>query len=280
MTWTDPSPISSASWTAARESVHYGAYLLASVAHSVLAAAEDDSHSNLAFQSATESLGTRELGHGLTLHLDIQSLRLELQRKGSVVDTTRLSSRTIDESLAWVAQSLKDAGISASIARRTYPDFPDHPLMTDGRFESRDEPARRALAAWFSNATDLLGGIRAAEGEMSEPRVWPHHFDLGALISESEDLSRSIGLGFSPGDEHFGEPYFYCSPYPAPNNDGSLPALAQGRWITHPFTSAILTETDLNALESGSRGPAAQRYFAEAIEQCRALIRDGADERP
>ena len=73
---------------------------------------------------------------------------------------------------------------------------------------------------------------------MSEARIWPHHFDIGALITLSADGQQSIGLGMTPGDTHFDQPYFYCSPYPAPEAGTTLPILAAGKWTTDGFASA------------------------------------------
>jgi hypothetical protein len=59
--------------------------------------------------------------------------------------------------------------------------------------------------------------MSAAIAEASEVRCWPHHFDLGSLIvvetSADGELTKSIGIGLSPGDEAHAEPYFYVSPF-------------------------------------------------------------------
>jgi len=53
--------------------------------------------------------------------------------------------------------------------------------------------------------------------------------------------SRTTGVGFSPGDDFYDEPYFYVSLYPAPDV-ASLPRLpAIGHWHATPFTAAIAT---------------------------------------
>ena len=80
-------------------------------------------------------------------------------------------------------------------------------------------------------------------GGMDVPpvRCWPHHFDLDTLIyfpAKNPDEVRTLGIGFSPGDEYYDEPYFYVSIHPAPDVAMlGLPAIAH--WHTDDFTAAV-----------------------------------------
>ena len=59
--------------------------------------------------------------------------------------------------------------------------------------------------------------VDRAQGDvgLGDDRVWPHHFDLGALLKlTAEKPDHMLGLGLSPGDTGIDMPYFYCSPYP------------------------------------------------------------------
>ena len=68
-------------------------------------------------------------------------------------------------------------------------------------------------------------------------RYWPHHFDLDCLVALGR--GRTIGVGFSPGDEFCDEPYFYISMWPEPSIPG-LPLLpAMGHWHTYKFLAAM-----------------------------------------
>jgi hypothetical protein len=75
-------------------------------------------------------------------------------------------------------------------------------------------------------------------------RCWPHHFDIALLVRLDEgggEEARSIGIGFSPGDEYYQEPYFYISPYPSPKNP-TLPTLPPGGHLhTRDFFAAVGT---------------------------------------
>ncbi|MEM8766372.1 MAG: hypothetical protein AAGE43_02925 [Pseudomonadota bacterium] len=73
-------------------------------------------------------------------------------------------------------------------------------------------------------------------------RCWPHHFDLAVLFTLSTgdpETARSVGVGFSPGDETLAVPYFYCTPWPVPEPLPSEPVPAPFHWHREGFTSLI-----------------------------------------
>ena len=73
-------------------------------------------------------------------------------------------------------------------------------------------------------------------------RCWPHHFDLAVLFALEEgdpETAQAIGVGLSPGDETFILPYFYCSPWPAPDPLPSAAPPAPSRWHRGGFTSLV-----------------------------------------
>ena len=56
---------------------------------------------------------------------------------------------------------------------------------------------------------------------------WPHHFDIATLVKLEDGQpanARSIGVGVSPGDEYYAQPYVYVSPWPR-FDAGKLPDL-------------------------------------------------------
>ena len=270
MNWKETGDVERSALADERLQLHYGAYLLASAAHSILPHEDDDSHSNLELNADHMALVTRSFLSGFTLQLNLVPFEIVVCRGGVVKSSTLLTGQSVDQVLGWIERALGSQGLEMSVARRNYPDFPESPLMQSGVFSSAGEAERRELGHWFANAQQLIDTLGSSESAMSAPRIWPHHFDLGALIPVSEDGSRSIGLGFSPGDAQIPEPYFYCSPYPAPDAATTLPPMPAGEWTREGFTSAILTATEIQA--SGSQSSCAQSYLEAAVAGCRVLI--------
>ena len=62
--------------------------------------------------------------------------------------------------------------------------------------------------------------------------------------------ARAVEVGISPGDESYGEPYFYISPSPQLNID-NLPHLpTPGHWHTKGFVGAIATATEVLSMSN------------------------------
>jgi hypothetical protein len=86
---------------------------------------------------------------------------------------------------------------------------------------------------------------------------WPHHFDIATLVSLEEGSpanARSIGVGASPGDQYYDQPYFYISPWPRFDGEKLPDPPAPGRWHTEGFFGAVLTGEEILAMKDRGRG--------------------------
>ena len=134
------------------------------------------------------------------------------------------------------------------------------------------------MAPGYGGADFLLRELESAASGASEVRCWPHHFDLATLItlSGSGEEARTVGVGLSPGDDSYREPYYYVTPWPYPRGR-LLPELPAGRWHTEGWVGAILRGSDLAAAPAGR--PAGQvemaRGFLRAAVQASQALLDG-----
>jgi hypothetical protein len=182
-----------------------------------------------------------------------------------------LGGRSDADARRWVGEQLSARGLDARALDANAPyEIPDHPVARGGVYgESESGDAIVELAAWFANAAASLEAARnemRARGHAPSPvRTWPHHFDMASLtLLEAGDAehARSLNAGFSPGDEHYQEPYFYLSPYPYPD-PAKLPALsAVGHWHVHGFTAAIAPASRI--LATADRQASAEAFLAAA----------------
>jgi hypothetical protein len=238
----------------------------------VLPHEEDDSHASLGFDPQHRSLFTHPLAPDtVCLHLDLPTLTLVLRRDSKTEGKFPLAGETLESALDWGGGQLNGSlPPGSSIRQRKYADFPESPLMQGAVFQTASAAALGDLANWFGNGLELLEGLRNEHPEMSPTRVWPHHFDLGAIVPLPGGADRMIGVGLSPGDRSYGQPYFYCSPYPQPASDARLPNLPLGHWHTADFVSAVLTAEELQACPSQSH--AAPHYLAGAMAACHLAL--------
>src|SRR5260221_14637552 len=88
--------------------------------------------------------------------------------------------------------------------------------------------------------------------------------------ADTAQSARSIGIGVSPGDEFYDQPYVYISPSPQLNT-AQLPDLpAPGHWHTQGFVGAVVTGEAILAL--ADRGPGALAFIKAAFEIGRARL--------
>jgi hypothetical protein len=87
----------------------------------------------------------------------------------------------------------------------------------------------------------------------SPVRCWPHHFDLATLITlpaRNACATEYIGVGLSPGDDYYDEPYFYVSAHPEPD-PAALPSLPiLGHWHLRDFIAAVATFHKITAAKN------------------------------
>src|SRR5439155_8785429 len=124
--------------------------------------------------------------------------------------------------------TLADLGLHGAGGVTLPYDIAAHPVAAGGRYScASDRLAFVELARWFDAAADILEEVRLRLAGTASVRCWPHHFDIATLLSLGRgdpETAAAIGIGMSPGDAYYLQPYFYVSPWPAPPVD-ALPSL-------------------------------------------------------
>lgn len=208
---------------------------------------------NDALWTDTAHLGDRRLRAGLRL----ESLTVELQEDGQQAQTLSLSGRTLSEGFDWLNETIRKNGPLEKRIERAELTLPKHPLENGEPFHTNEANALTALARWFGAAHDTLEAARRDIPNVRNVYHWPHHFDIAALVVLDPDKpfedTRSIGLGLSPGDGNYAEPYWYVQPWPYPKVE-QLPALeGDGTWHTKDFVSAVLPAARMKTVDQAAR---------------------------
>jgi hypothetical protein len=187
--------------------------------------------------------------HGLTAHKIIDLLRSELSNHG--IESTQLGLALHYE--------IPDA-------------LADNEPFNQGNLKDLDE-----LTRYFSNADATLHSIITQYEYTAPIRCWPHHFDIATLIKLDPHLSsedaRSIGVGLSPGDSGYPQPYFYVNMWPYPDiEDEKLPPLPGGSWHTKDWIGAVLTADEIVKQESQSQQSFVGNFLTSAITNMSTLL--------
>ncbi len=237
-----------AALTGSRLQVHYAIQWLSRAARSFIDPVADDSHTNLFWIPEIRSFASQKLPTGWTFGLRLPELELFVLDAQGSRDTLHLDGMTEDDASHWVYKRIEKMGYDPYSMEYALPyKMPDHSVAREGTYEAIDESfALNELARWFTSASRILSQVseiykRVSPG-ISPIRCWPHHFDLAIRIRLDKGYSnggRSIGVGLSPGDEYYKEPYFYVNPWPPLDVARLRPLEALGHWHTNGFIAAV-----------------------------------------
>lgn len=259
---------------AARTLAHRAVQWPARAARANLNPAPDDSHTSLTWDPEMAALLTQPLDGGVRVGLRMAVHELVFT-KGSRTEAFVLAGNADAEAGEWLDGKLAAEGLKpASSTKLPY----DMPPALFGR-AAEEAPRLAALAVWFAAGAELLEELRKKTQRFkpgpTPVRCWPHHFDIAMLVELDHAMAksaRSIGIGLSPGDAYYAQPYFYLSPHPRPYT-ANLPSLPPGgRWHTKGFFGAVATAIDLLALPDPRAGllKIVDAAFAESLRRLEA----------
>ncbi len=210
----------------------------------------------------------------------LTSILLDSHRE--TIASLALTQKTLAEGMNWLKDEIAKLGADASkIEFLAYPpdDFPDHPLAHGAAFHNREESGRQELIDYYAHTHRLLQEIVDATEDASPIHIWPHHFDMAILImlaGKKGGEPMTIGIGMSPGDKIYDEPYWYVSPYPYPDTV-SLPSLAgHGFWHTEHWVGAVLNASKLTQDTAEAQEEQVRAFLQSALEASEALLRQHA----
>jgi hypothetical protein len=268
--WQTIAKISPDELVESRLQLHYAIQFIAATGAALAEPLPDYSHTSLDWNPDLEMFvgSAIRATQSFQVALDPVSLTLILlNQQSEPITALPLSGTTMAAGLSWLQSELTQLGVDASkMAFLDYPpdDFPDHGLAHGAAFDASSELALSELTDYYANTHQLLQDIIATHEDASAIRIWPHHFDMATLIMLPGMINGSpltVGVGLSPGDASYHEPYWYVSPYPYPDPAG-LPALdGQGFWHTQHWVGAVLPASRLTE----SVGAEAQQQQVEAF---------------
>jgi len=265
----------------ARLLAHHALQWLARAAWANLKAAPGDSHSSAEWDAGLAALVSRPMTTGsgeIRVGLRIAGFTLVILRRGAVLDAFQLDRKTDAEAGTWVDSKLKSLGLKPAKGVLLPYEIPDHAVGRDAPYDCSSAGRELGeIGRWLAGSADLLEEFRAKHRALRPGpgplRCWPHHFDIATLVrleESTQDSAKSVGIGLSPGDEHYAQPYFYVSPWPR-IADARLPQLPPpGHWHTQGFLGAVATGEDILSLSN--RGSELMGFVEAAFQiSCESL---------
>ncbi len=260
----------------AKSQAHYAAQWLARYGRSYLVPLKDDSHTAILWNQSAKMFLSLSSRQG-ALAFDIPTLTLFwLDPRGSMGTGFSLDGKTDKEVEGLLRAMLGEVGLNPAALKTELPyEMKGHEIGSGGAYEIKgNEKGLRTLADLYHQASGILEGVKKREMGASQVRCWPHHFDIATLMSldreKDPEKAKSIGVGFSPGDQTYQEPYYYITPWPYPDTSDLLADPELFDWHTEGFIAAVIPqsmwpEDNLeNFLKSG---------LIEAISVCQVLLK-------
>jgi hypothetical protein len=271
--WQATDPAAAHTLRDARLQLHYAAQFGTALGISFLPKEPDDSHTNLGWSGARGALMSRAVDGSrgpVSAGVLVADLAVLLTVDGGVAAAIPLDRTTIPAAADHLRHALTAAGLDRSrYALDRHYELPAHPVATGSEFDASDWSAFDQLARWYGNSVLELNRLASDEAGASEVRTWPHHFDTATLISHGE--GRSNGVGFSPGDQYYDEPYFYANVSPQPDADRLTGSLAgDGSWHTRDWIGAVLPGSRVHG-DATAQQSQVREFLDSALAACRTL---------
>lgn len=270
--WRRVGAVAPPSLVDARLQLHHALQIIVSAPISYLVPRPDDSHTNLEWLPDHEALGTNWLTGPSRLRFALHPARLALlaiDEGSQALSRYTLGGHTVDEGVAWLRATLAGTGYNGSkLTTMKHYEIPAHSVAAGRPFSHEPREAFAELARYYANAHELTSRLAAERPGASLPRCWPHHFDLATLITlpATGRGTRTVGVGLSPGDEYYAEPYFYVGPYPHPSADRLKPLGSLGGWHTEGWVGAVLRASELVQLPGDQQKQVTLAFANEAIQ--------------
>lgn len=237
----------------ARAIAHRAAQLLTKAARANLEPEPDDSHSSLTWDRERRMFRSWPLGEpGNETHIGLMLSPLTLFVLGAKEMRYPIAGLSVEAAERLLSGILLDVGL-IGIDNVALPYELPAEVAAITEFEpTMDDQLLAALAAWYDVAAESLSTLVSDNSDLrpgpSPVRCWPHHFDIATYVSlASGDLetARGIGVGMSPGDDDYAQPYFYVNPWPHLDADTLPPAAAPGHWHVQGYVGLIATADEI-----------------------------------
>jgi hypothetical protein len=255
----------------ARTTLHNAVQLIASTANVLAEPKADDSHRSFSWDPGLLAFQGVHLAGDFFVRVRAVEFVAELVSvRNAVLASIELEGKPLTESLRALQEDMPVPNGQRSFDFAVFDDIvPDEDLIANP-LTLAPLGAREELAQQYNHAFHTLQFVVAADATAEAIRTWPHHFDMATILHPTAE--KSIGLGLSPGDADYAEPYWYITPSPELKNAEEAALPQPWRWHTKGWTGLVLPIAKL--LDFTTPGQE-DEVLARSMDQCLALARRG-----
>lgn len=280
-----PQTISPQALTEGRLQLHYAIQCIAAVGAALAEPLPDESHVSLSWNPTLEVFMGAPIQAETPFRVILDPISLTaglINQQNRIFASQSLHQKTLPEALDWHKHELVKLNVDTrQIELLTYPpDFPDHPLAHGACFDTHQlVTARWELTLYYANTFHLLQKIGSDHEDATPVHIWPHHFDMATLLylpGKKHREPMTIGIGLSPGDTNYTEPYWYVSPYPYPQVERFPELDGNGFWHTQDWVGAVLTTSNLVADSVQAQQAQVRSFLKSARMASQTLLQESS----
>jgi len=278
--WQKLNNISLTKLVETRKQLHQAVQLSALTGRAFLPKVDDDHFASLLWNKEKDVLSGQAWGkdnYKTALNFKEFSILL-LDKNNETINSFSLNEISYNNAFKKLKEMVELTGEDADKLSTSPPyEIPVYPTATNENFNFFEKIYFEELGKYFANANLVLKNVVKNNPEASEIGCWPHHFDIATLLvlNDNKDNYKSVGVGLSPGDDNYDQPYFYITPWPYPNIDAiTLPDLPSSSfWHTEGWVGAILTaENILNFNSAEEQHNAVNKFIDIGIKENKDLM--------
>lgn len=228
--------------------IHIAAQYLATASINFLEKKEDDSHTNLGFNSEKGYLETWPLDDkGCKMAFDYHQFSLHWLKNENTRLNLLLDGKTHKEVVKWISEVSLALGRKEPYVYELHYNLPYAKITDDFTFRKPAQNELNTLLKLRHIAQGALEKIIDTLGLDTTVRIWPHHFDTGAFVYLGGETNHAIGLGLAIPDTMIDDYYFYLSGYSGHKqlDTSNFNKLTQGKWHNNGFKGAVLPATGI-----------------------------------
>lgn len=197
-----------------------------------------------------------------------------IDEKIRVIDSFEIHGNTFNQLMVWFEEHIGQLGLPVENFNVNLPyELPDYATEKKQEFDLSDMALSDAFAHFYANSRVILEKLKASFPGAGETTVWPHHFDqaISVMLKDSgnPETSSYLGLGMSPGDQFYNQPYFYVNSWPYAEED-QLQSLKFGKWHTDDWVGAVFTAEEI--WETPNQPEAVMTFYQETSRQLQDLL--------
>ncbi len=191
-----------------------------------------------------------------------------------VIDSFEIHGNTFNQLMVWFEEHIGKLGLPVENFNVNLPyELPSYATQKKHAFDLSHLALSDAFAHYYANSRVILEKLRSTFSEVGETTVWPHHFDQAISVmlknSGNPETSSYLGLGMSPGDYYYDQPYFYVNSWPYAEED-QLQALKYGKWHTEDWVGAVLTAEEV--WDMANQPEAVLTFYQDTSNQLKDLL--------